>query len=152
MFRISRMKNTEFEVTTTRNGYRLASSIDGSLTGRGGDLLIVDDPLKPLAKPLAGRERLRRFRIPGAKRYTAHSSFCSSSTAPTRRVMAASLGKIPTTSSAPLDLAPDWVRFAMTMERRTRVMAVIQPSHEQQSLEVPIDHAVQSFRNRKFTQ
>jgi predicted phage terminase large subunit-like protein len=47
MFRISRMKNTEFEVTTTRNGYRLASSIDGSLTGRGGDILIVDDPLKP---------------------------------------------------------------------------------------------------------
>jgi predicted phage terminase large subunit-like protein len=44
---ISRVKNTEFEVATTRNGYRLATSIDGALTGRGGDIIIVDDPLKP---------------------------------------------------------------------------------------------------------
>jgi hypothetical protein len=42
---ISRTKNTETEVVTTRGGYRLATSIDGTLTGRGGDLLIVDDPL-----------------------------------------------------------------------------------------------------------
>lgn len=55
-FRISRMKNTEFEVTTTRNGYRLATSIDGSLTGRGGDILIVDDPLKP-AEALSDNRR-----------------------------------------------------------------------------------------------
>jgi predicted phage terminase large subunit-like protein len=41
------VKNTEFEVATTRNGYRLATSIDGSLTGRGGDILIIDEPLKP---------------------------------------------------------------------------------------------------------
>jgi predicted phage terminase large subunit-like protein len=46
--RISRTKNTEFEVITTRNGYRLATSIDGTLTGRGGDVVIVDDPLKPI--------------------------------------------------------------------------------------------------------
>ena len=45
--RISRVKNTEFEVTTTRNGYRLATSVDGTVTGRGGDILIIDDPLKP---------------------------------------------------------------------------------------------------------
>ena len=45
--RISRVKNTEFEVATTRNGYRLATSIDGTLTGRGGDIIIIDDPLKP---------------------------------------------------------------------------------------------------------
>jgi hypothetical protein len=44
--RISRAKNTELEVVTTQNGYRLASSIDGSLIGRGGDTIIVDDPLK----------------------------------------------------------------------------------------------------------
>ena len=43
---ISRAKNTEFEVVTTQNGYRLAASIDGALTGRGGDIIIVDDPLK----------------------------------------------------------------------------------------------------------
>ena len=46
--RISRIKNTEFEVTTTQNGYRLATSIDGTLTGRGGDIFIIDDPLKPI--------------------------------------------------------------------------------------------------------
>ncbi len=45
--RVSRTKNTEFEVLTTRNGYRLATSIDGTLTGRGGDIIIIDDPLKP---------------------------------------------------------------------------------------------------------
>ena len=45
--RISRIKNTEFEVTTTQQGFRLATSIDGPLTGRGGDIIIIDDPLKP---------------------------------------------------------------------------------------------------------
>ena len=40
-------KNTEFEVATLQNGNRLGTSIDGALTGRGGDILIVDDPLKP---------------------------------------------------------------------------------------------------------
>jgi hypothetical protein len=44
---ISRMKNTEAEITTTRGGFRLATSVDGSITGRGGDILIIDDPLKP---------------------------------------------------------------------------------------------------------
>jgi predicted phage terminase large subunit-like protein len=29
-------------------GYRLAASIDGSVTGRGADILVVDDPLKPI--------------------------------------------------------------------------------------------------------
>jgi predicted phage terminase large subunit-like protein len=46
--RISRMKDTEVEVATTRGGYRLATSIDGTITGRGGDIIIVDDPLKPI--------------------------------------------------------------------------------------------------------
>src|SRR5437764_13063606 len=32
----------------TQNGYRLATSIDATLTGRGGDIFIIDDPLKPL--------------------------------------------------------------------------------------------------------
>jgi predicted phage terminase large subunit-like protein len=45
--RISGAKNTEFEVLTTRQGYRLATSVDGTLTGRGGDIVIIDDPLKP---------------------------------------------------------------------------------------------------------
>jgi predicted phage terminase large subunit-like protein len=45
--RISRTKNTESEVVTTQNGYRLAASVGGTLTGRGGDIVIIDDPLKP---------------------------------------------------------------------------------------------------------
>jgi predicted phage terminase large subunit-like protein len=44
---LSRFKNTELEVLTSRYGYRLGTSIDGSLTGRGGDIIIIDDPLKP---------------------------------------------------------------------------------------------------------
>src|ERR1700758_3511572 len=35
------------EFITTRQGYRLATSIGGVLTGRGADLLVIDDPLKP---------------------------------------------------------------------------------------------------------
>jgi hypothetical protein len=44
--RISPMKNTESEVCTIRGGFRLSASIDGTLTGRGGDIIIIDDPLK----------------------------------------------------------------------------------------------------------
>ena len=40
-------KNSESEVATTRHGLRLATSVGGTLTGRGGDLIIIDDPLKP---------------------------------------------------------------------------------------------------------
>ena len=40
-------KNTEAEVTTTQRGFRLSTSVGGVLTGRGGDLIIIDDPLKP---------------------------------------------------------------------------------------------------------
>jgi predicted phage terminase large subunit-like protein len=46
--RISHVKNTETEVVTTRHGFRLASSVDGAITGRGGDIVIIDDPLKPI--------------------------------------------------------------------------------------------------------
>jgi predicted phage terminase large subunit-like protein len=45
---ISPHKNTEFEIATTLNGFRLATSIEGSVTGRGADILIIDDPLKPI--------------------------------------------------------------------------------------------------------
>ena len=31
----------------TARGFRLATSVGGTLTGRGGDLIIIDDPLKP---------------------------------------------------------------------------------------------------------
>ena len=35
------------EFVTTRQGYRLATSTGGVLTGRGADLILIDDPLKP---------------------------------------------------------------------------------------------------------
>lgn len=35
------------ELTTTAHGFRLATSVGGVLTGRGADLIIIDDPLKP---------------------------------------------------------------------------------------------------------
>ena len=40
-------KATESEFETTAHGYRFATSVGGSLTGRGADYLIVDDPIKP---------------------------------------------------------------------------------------------------------
>jgi predicted phage terminase large subunit-like protein len=45
--RVSPRKNTETEFTTTRQGFRLATSIGGTLTGRGGSVIIIDDPIKP---------------------------------------------------------------------------------------------------------
>jgi len=45
--RISPAKDTETEVMTTARGSRLATSVGGTLTGRGGNLIIIDDPLKP---------------------------------------------------------------------------------------------------------
>ena len=41
-------RNTELEVTTTRRGFRKATSVSGTLTGLGGDLIIIDDPQKPI--------------------------------------------------------------------------------------------------------
>jgi len=47
--RISTIKNTQTEVVTTLNGFRLAISVDGTLTGRGGDIIIIDDPIAAMA-------------------------------------------------------------------------------------------------------
>ena len=46
--RISAAKDTELEVMTTARGFRYATSVGGTLTGRGGNLLILDDPLNAL--------------------------------------------------------------------------------------------------------
>jgi hypothetical protein len=40
-------KDSEAEIELTARGSRLATSVVGTLTGRGGDLIIIDDPLKP---------------------------------------------------------------------------------------------------------
>jgi hypothetical protein len=45
--RIDPAKNTEAEIMTTKRGFRLSTSVGGTLTGRGGNLIIIDDPLKP---------------------------------------------------------------------------------------------------------
>jgi predicted phage terminase large subunit-like protein len=45
--RIDPAKSAEVEFMTTQRGFRLATSTGGTLTGRGGDILIIDDPMKP---------------------------------------------------------------------------------------------------------
>jgi predicted phage terminase large subunit-like protein len=44
---ISREKDTQVETMTTKRGYRYATSLGGTLTGRGADLIVLDDPQKP---------------------------------------------------------------------------------------------------------
>jgi len=44
--RLDRRKQTEDQIHTTQHGYRLATSCNGSLTGLGGDFIIIDDPMK----------------------------------------------------------------------------------------------------------
>jgi predicted phage terminase large subunit-like protein len=39
-------RNAASEIVTTRGGHRFGTSLDGSITGRGGDIIIIDDPLK----------------------------------------------------------------------------------------------------------
>ena len=59
---ISPAKDTETEFMTTVRGSRLATSVGGTLTGRGGDLLIIDDPLKPQdAQSESARESLKQW-------------------------------------------------------------------------------------------
>ena len=41
-------ENEKHKFVTTQNGYRFATSVGGSLTGEGGDILIIDDPHNPL--------------------------------------------------------------------------------------------------------
>ncbi len=41
-------QNEKYKFQTTYNGFRLATSVGGTLTGEGGDVLILDDPLSPL--------------------------------------------------------------------------------------------------------
>src|SRR6266481_7464632 len=40
-------RESDREITTTKRGKRIATSIDGTLTGLGGNLIVIDDPLKP---------------------------------------------------------------------------------------------------------
>lgn len=38
-------KDSEREITTLQGGGRIAASVDSNVTGRGGDIIIIDDPL-----------------------------------------------------------------------------------------------------------
>ena len=40
-------KDSETEIELTARGFRLATSVGGTLTGRGGEIIVIDDPLKP---------------------------------------------------------------------------------------------------------
>ena len=44
--RLNPKKTSEGEFETTKRRFRLATSVGGTLTGRGGGVLIVDDPIK----------------------------------------------------------------------------------------------------------
>lgn len=46
--RVGRDKNTEHDFVTTRGGCRYSTSVGGTLTGRGGNVIIVDDPINPM--------------------------------------------------------------------------------------------------------
>ena len=62
LMQLSGTKNTETEVATTQHGFRLATSVGGPLTGRGGDIFVIDDPLKPSdAFSAAKREAANQF-------------------------------------------------------------------------------------------
>ena len=45
--RVSSSKHAAAEFTTTLQGSRKATSVGGVVTGRGGDFIIIDDPMKP---------------------------------------------------------------------------------------------------------
>lgn len=44
--RLHPKKHSESEFMTTQQGMRFSTSVGGTLTGRGGNLIIIDDPLK----------------------------------------------------------------------------------------------------------
>jgi predicted phage terminase large subunit-like protein len=56
--RLSTTKNAVTEFATTKRGFRMATSVGGTLTGRGGAFLIIDDPIKPddaVSEPMRNR-------------------------------------------------------------------------------------------------
>ncbi len=55
-------QNEKHKFVTTARGFRLAVSVGGSVTGEGGNFLIVDDPMNPtLVHSLPYRERVQRW-------------------------------------------------------------------------------------------
>jgi hypothetical protein len=54
--RLAAQRQAVQEFVTTRHGYRLATSNGGVLTGRGADIIVIDDPSKP-EKALSATQR-----------------------------------------------------------------------------------------------
>ena len=46
--RLSKNKKSVNDFETTKGGGRYATSVNGTLTGRGADFIIIDDPIKPM--------------------------------------------------------------------------------------------------------
>ncbi|MGY3545231.1 MULTISPECIES: phage terminase large subunit [unclassified Bradyrhizobium] len=51
-------KDTGLEAVTTQGGCRYATSVEGTLTGRGANLIIIDDPHKP-DEALSAKQRIK---------------------------------------------------------------------------------------------
>lgn len=47
LVRIAKGKSARSDFETTRGGGRYSTSVGGALTGRGGDIILIDDPHKP---------------------------------------------------------------------------------------------------------
>lgn len=43
-FKLTGDQNTKTRFENDQNGYRLSTSVDGALTGEGGDIIVIDDP------------------------------------------------------------------------------------------------------------
>lgn len=54
--RLSGDQNEKAKFTTTKRGHRIATSVGGTATGEGGNILILDDPINP-KKALSDTER-----------------------------------------------------------------------------------------------
>ncbi len=60
--KIAKRGHRAAELKTTKGGYRLATSVGGSVLGRGADLIVVDDPIQPLdVLSQAERNRVKTF-------------------------------------------------------------------------------------------
>jgi len=67
LVRIAKGKAARTDFETTRGGGRFSASIGGALTGRGGDIIIMDDPHTTDFATIGGRASARRIQHKGRK-------------------------------------------------------------------------------------
>jgi hypothetical protein len=91
--RIDARKDTEAEVATTHRGYRLSTSTGGTLTGRGGQTIVIDDPLKPA-------DAFSEPRREGLNEWFSHTLLSRSTTSAPARSSSSCSACTSTTSSA----------------------------------------------------